>query len=238
MTTAPFGVTISPRQTAVVESSPYSLVLLLPRESGVTAVVNVLTDIPDDTTAIAQLGAVGLDGRNWYDYLESQANIHIAALPYAPDSDDDTNAANAATALDALLEAEELAKLSSLPDLVLAPDLTGRATAASAVVTKLETVCADARVGAIAVVDAYHASSSPQADVTTWGTNNAGPDILAMTNQASVSGANLYGSVIAAGHICRFAGLRGVGLPPVQSFRPGLRCRGPVSAPGVLSGRR
>ena len=214
MTTAPFTTTINPRHTTIIETSPYSIVMLVPKEADVPAVVNQIVDIPDEATALAQLGPTTTMARMWHDYLESVANIHLGALPFTPHATPATNDLNAATALDALLDAVELAKLSSLPDFVLVPNYTGRATAASAIVTKLETVCADPRVGALGICDAYHLLSSPLADVRTWGGNNLGPDILAITNTAPHAGVAQWGSLLAAGHLCRYGAIRGIGSHP------------------------
>ena len=213
MTQAPFDATISVRQTAVVERSPYSVVLVLPKEAAVPAPAAALTVIGDATAAEAQLGDTTKTGRQWYDYLEAQANIDIAALPFTPDSDDAQQATNINAALQALLSAGELAKLRSGVDLVVVPDDPGKATAASSIVTQLETVCADKRVLANGITDGYHGSAA-HADALSWAQANRAADVLAISNRAPVSGVSQWGSIIAAGHICRYSATRGVGSHP------------------------
>ena len=224
---SPLTVDITARHSNVLQSSPYSLLMLIPRDTGVVAPANVITDIPTDVVATAQLGATTV-ARRWYNYLESQANVHVGVIPYVPAVALVDAETNAVAALDAVTAAAELAKISGPPDIILAPDLPGRATAASTVVARLETLCVDQRIEAIAVVDAYHLLGSLQTDVLTWATNNLGADIFAMTNNAAVGGVTEWGSVIAAGHLAKYAASQGVGSHPFS-------LRHPVTGVGTLA---
>lgn len=225
---SPLTVDITARQTNVLQSSPYSYLILVPRDGGVVAPANVVTDIPSDVVATAQLGALST-ARRWYNYLEAQANVHVGVIPYVPAVALVDAETNAVAALDVVTNAAELAKIDGPPDIILAPDLPGRGTAASTVVARLETLCVDQRIEAVAIVDAYHlVAGAVQADVLIWGTNNLGADIFAMTNNAAVGGVDEWGSVIAAGHLAKYAASEGVGSHPFS-------LRHPVTGIGTLS---
>lgn len=218
MATAPFSVVIRPRPTVTIGPSPYGIVMLIPREAGVTAPANEITEITE-TNAAAQLGAVTLLGRRWYEHIESKANVHVAVIPF-----DATNPeTNGPIALAALESATERAKMSFKPDLLLIPDYPARAQTASAILTKAEIVCRNPSVLTRAITDAYNPvgnNHGTQAEVLVWAGNNTGPDVLAIGNDAPVSGVTEFGSVLVCGHICQDAAVHGVGSHPFNLSTP------------------
>ena len=133
MTTAPFSVTIRPRPSAVIPVSPYGVVMLIPAESGMSAVVNEITQIIDSTVD-TQLGAITNLGRRWYEHLESKSNINMAVIPF--DATDPEN--EGPMALAALQNPTERNKLSFSPDILLLPQSPGLITTSSAILTRAE----------------------------------------------------------------------------------------------------
>ena len=218
---SPLGVQVNPRQTTVTQESPFSVVILLPKEAGVAAPANTVTNISSDAIAASQLGGNTKYGRQWYNLIESGANVHIAALPFTPGADQAAHETNAVTALDALTDSDELAKITGANvDIILAPDYTGRESDASPIVTKLEQLCADTALGAIAIGDAY-LSTSDQTYVMAYLTNNAGPNYLPITNGLPVGGgASVRGAAASAYHICHYAAQRGIGVHPFTLTDP------------------
>ena len=218
MVSAPFGVTIRPRPTVAIGTSPYGVIMLVPAEAGMAAANNEITEITDANLA-AQLGAAANFGRRWYEYLESKANIHIAAIPF----DDTDPEVNGPVAVAALESSVERAKLSFSPDILLIPQYPALVLAASAILTEAETACQNPSVLCRAITDGYNPAgvgTGVQADVITWARANTGPNVLAIGNDAPVAGANEFGSVIVAAHICQDAATNGVGSHPFNLSTP------------------
>ena len=223
MVTAPITVTVSPRQTAAVLASPLSVVMLVSHEANVVPPVNAIA-VVDDSDPTGSLGPTTTKARQVYDRIEAKSNVHVAVIPF-----DATNpAVNGPAALDALLNADERAKLYAVSpygvDVVLAYDYTGRASGASAILSKLETVCADPKVDAMFIVDGYLAGSpltSTQAQALNWGTQNGNRhDGIAVTNGGDVGGSFEYGSVEVCAHICQYSAQRGIGVHPFNLSDP------------------
>ena len=218
MVTAPFSVTIRPRPAAAVRSSPYGIIMLIPRETGVVPAVNIITEITD-ANVVAQLGAATNLGRRWYDHIESKSNVHIAVISF----DESDPEVNGPLALDALEDSDQRANMSFSPDILLLPTYPGLVTGASAIIAQAETVCANPSVLCRAITDAYNPAGTgtgTQAEVTTWAAGNAGPHVLSIANDAPAPTVEEFGSVIIAAHLCQDAAEHGVGTHPFSLSHP------------------
>ena len=218
MAMAPITVRTTPRLTASVPVSPLTVLMLIPKETGVTPAVNIITAV-DDTAPADVLGGATNEGRMWYELLESQSNINVFALAFDPTDP----AANGPAALNALLNPVERAKLYAVSvyavDVILAGKYTGAAQTANTIVQRLESVCADARVKAAWVGDGFagpaynHMQTLTQ--VQAWhGANGTRQSGIALANGAPVGTDQEFGSAIALATIARHAGLEGIGAHP------------------------
>lgn len=215
------------RQTAV-SPSPLTMCLVVPKlELGAQASDDVTIPLPDNTlTEITSSNAselgTGTRARAMYDYIESGASVRMFVLPYPVTRADteSTRLGNTVTALGRLEVDSELAKLPNRTlDVIVVPDVTGLGAGANSVIAELRRLCADGALGAVAMVDAGPISGGRAvSDVANWvAAGNSGPDILLVGNNADVSGhANMFGSVIVAGHWARYTSLNGVYAQPAN----------------------
>ena len=262
MTTAPISTRIETRPTVTLLESPLTIVLAVPRTDFVPAPnvlipvvnfpVNELTEITADN--VAHLGAVPAAdsdintpmARAAYDYIEAGANVHVFALPFEVAAVDTAaqRATKVVTALNTTLNsATERAKLPAASvDVIVVPRECTAGTAANAVVTALETLCAPDHLECVALVDAgditYNNDARPgaaepsAADVKTWSGNNRHIHIYSLSNRGHVSHYNdMWGSVIAAAHHARYVSRNGIWAHPYN-------LRDPVLGVGTLTPQR
>lgn len=228
MTTAPVTVSVTSRQTAAVLASPLSVLMLVAKEATkdqVTEVVPAVNTIAtvDDSSPAAVLG-VNTKASKVYEEIEAKSNVHVAVIPF----DDRNHQANGPVALNALLSSEQRDKLYQVSpygvDVVLVYDYGSRLEGANAIISRLETVCADPKVDAMWIADSYLAGdplTSTQAQALAWATANGNrQDGLAVTNGGDVGGNFEFGSVITAAHICQYAAQRGIGVQPFNLSDP------------------
>lgn len=232
--TSPVSVRTEVRPRTEVSASPLNIILVTPKvELGANAGADVTIPAADSTlTEITsanetdQLGA-GTFAKDAYDFIESGASSRLWVLPF-PVVRADAEAARLSkvvTALSALDKTEEKAKLpNGKADMIVCPRETGLGTGANPVVAKLKTFGLDTHIGAVSIVDAGEwgganpvAQEPSQADVLSWETANADPNVMAVTNRADVSGYDgMWGSVIAAAHWARWTSLRGIHYQPTN----------------------
>ena len=216
MTTAPITITTTPRLVRSVPVSPLVVLMLIDRQTGVTPALNTIAAV-DDSDPGAVLGDAANDGHRWYELVEGQSNVHIFVVPF-----DATNAVvNGPAALNALLNAEQRAKLYAVSqygvDVVHAGRYTGAAAGANSIVQRLESVCQDARVKAAWIGDGHVVGAGTQtlAQSQAWAVaNGTRQNGIAVANGAPVGGAQEYGSAIALATLARYAGLEGIGSHP------------------------
>ena len=214
---SPVSVQVVARPSAVAVVSPLRIVMLVPREVGVTAAASEIVDVPDDATATAQLGAA-TKARTWYDVIESVANVHVAAIPYTTDADAVTNRTNAVNALNtALGSSVELAKVNNAIDLLLVPELTREAIAQRNPIT----AALDTHVAALGVLALIDAREDGYANARAWATLNRGLGILPVSNHSDTTHENgVAGSVILAAHIAYYSGVDGIDAHPFTLDKP------------------
>ena len=219
MTTGPVNVITEARQRVSTPVSPLTVVMLIPKETGVTPAAATLEQV-ENADAAAKLGVAGNLGHRWLTLIEGQSNVHLFVLPFAAGMSDDVQA-TAPAALNALLLPEQRAKLYKVSvygvDAVLAGRYTGVAQTANTIIQRLETVCADNRIKAGWVADGYQKTAADQtlAEAQAWAVANATRTRgIALANGAPVSSSQEFGSVIAMATLCRYAGLEGIGAHP------------------------
>lgn len=223
--TSPLSVTINARPATRTLAAPYTMVLVVPKtevdgSTVIPADINTLTEVTESTKG-AVLGSG--DAVDMYDTIESGSAVRLFVLPFEVDSSDmteSTRLGNVRTALQALETATERAKLPGPfgADIIVCPRETGLGTGANAAVTELRALGLDTSLGAVSFVDAGtipHAedlgTAPTVAQVTAWQTANTDPNVMAVSNRGDVEGhAEMFGSVIAAGHYARYASAMGV----------------------------
>ena len=212
--------TILPREAVALAQSPLAYVYLIPGETGVSAPVNNLLRIASEAVAAAQLGDTSKYGRRWYEYLESLSQVDMSVLPFTPGGDLATIKTNAIAALDVMTDSEQLANIGNNVDVLVIPDYASRETGLSSILTKAELVSEHVNVDCLVITDSYFASSSTLANQSTWATANLHPNILGITNKATVNGAAEWGSAVTAAHLAKFAALEGIGSHPFSLSHP------------------
>ena len=188
MTTAPISTRIVPRPTVTLLESPLTIVLAIPATDFVP-VVDVIVDAtsfpPNQLTEITaanvdSLGTVPAANseaetsmaRAAYDYIEAGANVHVFALPFPVLAADDaaTRAGKVVAALNVTLNSPtERFKLPGISvDVIVVPRECAAGTAANAVVTVLETLCAPERLECVTLVDAGGIATRLLAEDRSW----------------------------------------------------------------------
>ena len=253
MVTAPISTGVRARLSETLLESPLTVILVIPQIDQVPTpdftidatkfAVNALTEITSanaDGVGAVPTGNANVDtplARAAYDFIESGANVHVFALPFAVSTGDNASqrAVKVVSAVNTTLgKAAERAKLpDAAADVIVVPRECGVGSAANSVVTELETVCAQSHMGCVALVDAGDVVAGPDArpvaanptmaSVQTWAGNNRNLAIYAFSNRGDVTHYDgMWGSVIAAGHLARYTSQRGIWAHPFNLRDPAL----------------